>query len=950
MLCCCWNVRSLNNKITSVMDFLSDQSISLLFVTETWMTSMNNDVTATAKSYGFNMIHQIRPQYSDKCRGGGVAIIFNSQYLSITQVFEKTGDSFEAVMGKFRDSSGEFVLCVCIYRPGVLTDVFFTEFDEFIGTIFLKYRKFLICGDFNIHVDEQKSRQAQKFSELLSSYGLHQLVNRPTHNQGHVLDLIITSHKVVCPKSIDINATDSKMFPNCDHFPVKFNLLNTSANSINEKKIINFRNIKGINRETFTQELADELLCLQEESSFEKIISLYNSQCSSVLDTHAPLLTKQIKDRQLSPWFDGEYKALRTCRRKAEKKWRTSGSPEDKKAFETLRDQCTQLSDRKKHEFFRNQFEKHSFSSKSLFNFVDTFLDRDKSLVLPPSDSLKETVENFNTYFEEKIRAIRENFEDFPTSATEHHYNWPMLSEFSPTNVEELAEIIKSCEIKSSSVDPLPAELFKENLHVLLPVLTDIVNASLSSGSIDGAKLAHITPLIKGHGLDSSNLKNYRPISNLSFVGKLIERVVLRRLNEHLEHNNLHIPHQSGYKKTYSTETLLVRVVNDLLIASSESKATVVLMLDLSAAFDTVDHSKLLQILQHELGITGKAWDWFKSFLTGRCQKIKVGNEESYEIIIKFGVPQGSVLGPVLFNIYIRSLYNTAHAQNFLIQGYADDHQLYKSFEAREEHVILVNDVPKCFQEINQWMKAHYLQLNPGKTEILVFGSPAVLQELSIRGVFIDSKTCVRLSPVAKNLGFRLDNQLSFKEQIKQLKSSCYLKLRDLAKMKSFLTTKQMNTLVQAVIISCLDYCNGLYYGCSSTVITQLQNIQNRACRLIFGLKRKDSVQDKIKELHWLKVRERIEFKLCLLAFKAVNGIGPSYLSDIITFVNDSSRRRSSLHIPVRAQNSHPHAFQTVAPKLWNQLPISISSCNEINLFKKMLKTHLFKKSHGLDN
>ena len=932
------------------MDFLSDQSIFLLFVTETWMTGMNNDVTATVKSYGFNMIHQMRPQYSDKCRGGGVAMIFNSQYMNITQVFEKTGESFEAVMGKFRDSSGDSVLCACIYRPGVLTDVFFTEFDEFIGTIFLKYRKFLICGDFNIHVDEQKSRNALKFSELLSSYGLNQLVNEPTHKQGHVLDLIITSHKVVCPKSIKINTTDSLMFPNCDHFPVKFDLLNTSVDSINEKKIINFRNIKGIDRENFTQELVDELLCLQEESTFERIISLYNSKCKSVLDTHAPLLTKEIRDRKSAPWFDGEYKALRTCRRKAEKKWRTSGSSEDKEAFKALREQCTQLSDRKKHEFFRAQFEKHSYSAKSLFSFVDTFLDRDKSLVLPPSDSLKETVENFNSYFEDKIRVIREKFEDNLTEPTEHHYNGPVLSEFSPTSIEELADIIKSCEIKSSSVDSLPAELFKENLDVLLPVLTDIVNASLSSGSIDGAKLAHITPLIKGHGLDSSNLKNYRPISNLSFVGKLIERVVLRRLNEHLENNNLNIPHQSGYKKMYSTETLLVRVVNDLLIASSESKATVVLLLDLSAAFDTVDHYKLLHILKHELGITGKAWDWFKSFLTGRCQQIKVGNEASYEIIIKFGVPQGSVLGPVLFNIYIRSLYNTAHDQNFLIHGYADDHQLYKSFEAKEEHVVLVNDVPKCFQEINQWMKAHYLQLNPGKTEILVFGTPSVLHELTIKGVFINSETCVRLSPVAKNLGFRLDSQLSFKEQIKQLKSSCYLKLRDLAKMKSFLTTKQMNTLVQAVIISCLDYCNSLYYGCSNAVMTQLQNIQNRACRLVFGLKKKDSVQDKLKELHWLKVRERIEFKLCLLAFKAVNGIGPSYLCDIITFVNDNSRRRSSLHIPVRSYSSHPRAFQTVAPKLWNQLPTSISSCNEIVLFKKMLKTHLFKKSHGIDN
>ena len=119
---------------------------------------------------------------------------------------------------------------------------------------------------------------------------------------------------------------------------------------------------------------------------------------------------------------------------------------------------------------------------------------------------------------------------------------------------------------------------------------------------------------------------------------------------------------------------------------------------------------------------------------------------------------------------------------------------------------------------------------------------------------------------------------------------------------------------------------------------------------MIFGLKKRDSVHEKLKNLHWLKVRERIEFKLYLLTFKAVNGIGPSYLSDIITFVNDSSRRRSSLHFSVRSHSSHPRAFQTVAPKLWNQLPIEISSCHDIALFKRMLKTHLFKKSHDLND
>ena len=219
------------------------------------------------------------------------------------------------------------------------------------------------------------------------------------------------------------------------------------------------------------------------------------------------------------------------------------------------------------------------------------------------------------------------------------------LKTFTPTTIDELRSIIHETGLKTSTNDPLPKSMIGDDIEFWLPYLCDLVNCSLNSGSIEGAKLAHLTPLIKSNSLDPTDLKNYRPISNLSFIGKLIERVVLKRLNDHMAQNNLQIPFQSAYKKHHSTETLLIRIVNDLLITIDENKATVVMLLDLSAAFDTVDHNKLLNILKYKMGLEGEALNWFRSFLCGGCQKVRVEGYESVEILIKFGVPQGSVWG-----------------------------------------------------------------------------------------------------------------------------------------------------------------------------------------------------------------------------------------------------------------------------------------------------------------
>ena len=222
--------------------------------------------------------------------------------------------------------------------------------------------------------------------------------------------------------------------------------------------------------------------------------------------------------------------------------------------------------------------------------------------------------------------------------------------------------------------------------------------------------------------------KNYRPVSNSPFLEKLTERIVLKRLNNHMTHNNHHIPNQFGYKKSHSTESLLVRIVNDILIATDKNSATILLLLDLSAAFDTVDHIKLLSVLRNELGICGSAYAWFKSYICGRTQKVKIGDDYSEDVLIEFGVPQGSVLGPILFNIYIRSLYKHINGTGFNIEGFADDHQIFRHFLPIFQLTVLLDRVNQCFDVVQKWMNEYFLKLNSDKTNIILFSPSKYLQ------------------------------------------------------------------------------------------------------------------------------------------------------------------------------------------------------------------------------
>ena len=235
-------------------------------------------------------------------------------------------------------------------------------------------------------------------------------------------------------------------------------------------------------------------------------------------------------------------------------------------------------------------------------------------------------------------------------------------------------------------------------------------------------KRAFVTPLIKKLFLDCEIFKNYRPVSNFFFVSKLIKRIVCVQLVDHLKENYLYEIFQSAYRQLHSTETALLRVQNDILQAVDSEGGAILVLLDPSAAFDTIDHQKLLDLLDYSFGIRGGALRWFKSYLQDRTQTVQIGSSTSEPVTLKYGVPQGSVLEPILFTMYTTPLGNIIRNHNLDFHLYADDTQLYISFKPCDSiyRQTAISQVEACTKDIKTWMTNNLLKLNDDKTELII--------------------------------------------------------------------------------------------------------------------------------------------------------------------------------------------------------------------------------------
>ena len=339
-----------------------------------------------------------------------------------------------------------------------------------------------------------------------------------------------------------------------------------------------------------------------------------------------------------------------------------------------------------------------------------------------PNVSDDQNASQFSNFFVDKIDKIRSSLDNTPSPAPVFTtFSGTPLISFALTNEDEVKKLILDSPTKHCDLDPLPTNIFKQCISCLLPSIVTIINDSLQSGVVPSSyKNALVKPLLKKPGLDPNSLKHFRPVSNLSFLSKILEKIILKRLLQHLENNNLNEIYQSAYKKFHSTETALIKVFNDLACSLDQKNVVLQSLLDLSAAFDTLDHDIMLNRLELSFGIKGTALAWFKSYLEFRKQSVQVGSASSDPAILKFGVPQGSVLGPILFTLYTTPLSNIFNTYDISYHLYADDSQLYKGSQLNDLCRIKEQN-EQCIEDVKIWMDSNKLKLNNDKTELIIF-------------------------------------------------------------------------------------------------------------------------------------------------------------------------------------------------------------------------------------
>jgi len=943
------NVRSLHHKVDCVMEIQRDCAIDVLLLTETWHDT-DSVCLSRLRNEGFSIADQARPRSHENSLAtnhGGVVVIARPFFRMTPLALHLQSQTFEFVCSRLSFGTSAVVI-ILLYRTGTVTNLFFDELSALMNEIATELCPVLVTGDLNIHVENPNDSNALILLDLLSAYGFSCRVNEPTHDLGGTLDVVFsrTDSPLIAFNVTDPGVSDHRMLTwalSFDRPPLSY------VSSL-------CRPWNRLDHDEFQREISASALCRPstwQDKGAEEMACLYNSCITSILDRIIPLRRLTVRRRSSDPWFDSSCRDAKRDARRLERRLRRlqrrhSISPLQTKVLDDAMKEWKRsvlfyrsLLRHKRELFWCSKIDSSYHSPRTLWLNFDRLMGRGRP---PPSDLL--TASELHEYFDRKTADVRAATADapFPSYAPSK-----ASSRFSFTTVSEVSVIsaILRLPSKSTSNDPLHASLLKENVFILAPFITRLLNTSLSTGIFPNAwKQALVTPVQKNGSRDALDPISYRPISNLTVLSKLLEKLVSSQIRNFLDSNDLMTSVQSAYRQNHSTETAALKLSSDVLLSMDKGNLCLMCFIDLSSAFDTIDHAILKERLRISFRFSSAALKWTNSFLSDRTQLIKHGSSSSQPKPVSHGVPQGSVLGPLFFIMYTSELTNVVQQFGLHIHMYADDIQIYGFCQPTKKNE-LTRKLETCLEALAHWFLSNRFQLNVSKTQFMWFASRQRLPTITLTPIHVGSQALYPAMQV-KCLGVIFDSKVSFAPQVSRMVASCFGVLRRIRSVRSSLTTRLLATLIKSLVLSRLDYCLPILSGIPSSLLRQLQAVLHASARMIFGANRFSSISPLLHELEWLPIQGRIALRLAVITHRCLSGSAPTYLSNelqLVSGLQHRTRLRSSttrnLVIPFSRRSTFgERSFPVCAARIWNSLPSALKSEQNTRCFKHLAKEH----------
>ncbi|MCP4054789.1 MAG: hypothetical protein GY739_17445 [Mesoflavibacter sp.] len=944
------NVRSLDKNGDKLILTLQELNYNLNFIaiTEVWGNYNNFDLQ------GFNLNTSLR---KDK-RGGGVAILAkNNIKTKIIKECTFSNENIEILTLQYK-MDGKIKLIASVYRPPQNSLNNINNFLEDIKKIIdFKNKNFPnsqidFLGDYNINIlNHATNNLTHTFLQGLADLNLSNNFNIPTritHNSKTCIDNIFSDYNI---------STENYVLPTSisDHFMI---LKIISQNKDTPKPEHSYKRIfNHVNTENFISDIKD--------SDWSE---LNNSNCSTdqwniffniidkAFNDNFPL--KKIKHNnknQDKPWINNEIKTLNKKERKLYLIKTKTNNPVTIQKHKDIKKLLDTIIRREKINYFKQQFKNTYNKPKQMWKIINKITNKS-----PPSNNdidcikinntlitdKKEIAENMNTFFSNIGNKLANNITTNDSDQEQYINNIPESQatfKFSMVTAESIKKIAKNLQPKmSAGPDNIPSKITKIILNTIPNTLARIINTSLKEGNFhDRLKEASIISIYKKG--DKTLPDNYRPIHLINSISKAVEKIVAFQLRQYLEQNNIINKNQYGFRKKHSTIHAMLSMLSSLENHKKDNKKTASIFIDLTKAFDTVQIPILLKKLE-KIGIKGTELKWFNNYLKNRKSRCKIGNQSSNYSLSSIGVPQGSILGPILFIIYINDLPEIV---NEFINLFADDTMIAPSSHSE---ITLETKSNNIMSEVANWFKLNKLTLNPSKTRAILFNTNKNIN-LKINNtniLEINSKNTVHNDKTFKFLGFNIDEKLDFKAHIKIITNKLNSANHILRKIKKIVPLQQKILIYNAIFKPHLEYGCALWANNKNTV-DSITKLQKQAVRSINGSTSKKHTDPLFKKLKILKFSDLVEINKLAIAHAIFHNYSPKSLYEHIQKESEHERlRRNLLNLKIDASNKKS-ITKYLIPLAWNNINPELKTIQKKSKFTSLIKTSLLQNYSNIE-